>query len=66
MAREFKVDLGGGEGEGCTVTITGCDCRSTDFAMALVQFLKTGRNTYLQQDKQKEVKKNPCGCKDAR
>lgn len=64
MAREFKVDLGG-EGEGCTVTITGCDCHTHDFAMALVLFLKTGRNAYLQQGEKKPVKKKPCGCKDA-
>jgi len=59
--RSFEVDLGG-KGEGCTITIKGCDCRTTDFEMALVQFLKTGTSAYLKQDQ----KKKPCGCQDAR
>lgn len=64
--RQFEVSLGG-EGEGCTVVVRGCDCRTEDFTMQLVAFLKSGRNAYLGQrsgDSGKLKTKKPCGCKD--
>lgn len=64
--RQFEVNLGG-EGEGCTVVVRGCDCRTEDFTMELVAFLKSRRNAYLGQPlgKTEQLKtKKPCGCKD--
>lgn len=61
--KTISVDIGGEAGEGITVVIKGCDCRTEDVAMRVVALLAEAKRGY--ETKDAVLIKKPCGCKDA-
>ena len=60
----IQIEIGGdGVREEMTVTIAGCSCRTEDFVMALVGFANEWKARADMTTRQ--VKTEPCKCKDA-
>lgn len=65
--RDIVVNIGGeGDQVSIPLVIQGCECRTEDFLMALIQFTNSWRAAADRVAPEQTTERKPCGCGDAK